>query len=78
MLDNEQRYLASQFMVLHRTRGQGMGGPAPITLENCRAFLHFWPQWDELKFIETMLAADQILMTKLAKDREKETEKDTD
>ena len=61
-------------MILHRTRGQGFNGPAPISLETCLAFLKFWPQLDELKFVETMLVADQQLLSFMAKDREeKET-----
>jgi len=60
-LDMEQRYLAQQFMVLHRTRGMGLNGPDPITLQACSSFLEFWPQWDALKFVETMLVADQVL-----------------
>ena len=69
------QYMASQFMVLHRTRGAGMDGPAPISLQACHAYLEFWPQWDVLKFVEIMLAADSVLLKLLAKDRTKEAER---
>ena len=75
VLEGEQYYLVTQFIVLHRTRGQGFSGPAPITLETCQAFLNFWPQWDTLKFVETMLLADQLLLKTLAEQREAATKK---
>lgn len=57
-------------MVLHRTRGQGINGPDPITLGSCIDFLKLWPQWDELKFVETILVADQVLAGLITEDRE--------
>ena len=74
-LNDEQRYLARQFMVLHRTRGQGLNGPDPISLGEITHFLNYWPQWDSLKFVETMLVADQTLAHLMAIDREEKTEK---
>lgn len=58
-------------MVLHRNRGMGLNGPDPITLGNCLDFLRLWPQWDELRFVEIMLVADQTL-TRLINDDKKD------
>lgn len=74
MLDVEQQYLSTQFMVLHRTRAQGLGGHQAISLESCQAYLAFWPQWDELKFVETMLVADQCLLHRFHLQREIESD----
>jgi hypothetical protein len=68
-LDSDQGYLVTQFMVLHRARGNSMNGPLPITLESCQAFLAFWPQWDTLRFIEIMLATDQLFLKLLYEQR---------
>ena len=48
-----------------------MAGPIPITLESLATFLQFWPQWDELRFIEIMLEADQHFLWLLSQDRKK-------
>jgi hypothetical protein len=60
-------------MILHRTRSQGFSGLVPITLESIKTFLDFWPQWDELKFVEIILVADQTMTTLFAEDSEKKT-----
>ena len=67
--------MAQAFITLDRTRQPGFNGPAAIQLQEIRAYLYFYPQFDPIYFVELILAIDGLYLRSFADDHKRSQSK---